>query len=248
MRFVLAVVWVLIGCAINGGLYWIFLNTPESTVWTLGASALLALIITVLDGLTVTGAMTILANGLSRAGVMRAVRAIPSIIPASIVVLLIWWLTIRAESWVVMREGQISASFIARFGWADVTWMFRLVHYAGQWFRWVVALMLALSLIAGFVSVGAGALLQFAWLRRALHPRSLLVSSLYVIVLIALPWKYLVPWRPAGLPATSIEIVFIAAKLSVAAILFAVAVVLMIREASGAPTPPRNPKQAELAA
>ena len=40
-------------------------------------------------------------------------------------------------------------------------------------------------------------------------------------VLIALPWLYLVPWRPAGLPATSIELAFIVAKLSVTAILMA---------------------------
>jgi hypothetical protein len=213
-------------------------------VWTLGASALLALIILILDGLTITGAMTILANGLSRASLARAMRAIPSIIPASIVVLVIWWMTMRAETWMAMREGQISAWFIARFGWADVTALYRFVHYVAMWLRWVVAAMLALSLISGFVSVGARALAQFAWLRRALHPRALLLGSLYFIVLIALPWKYLVPWRPAGLPATSVELAFIVSKLSVAAALFAVAVVLMMREAAGAVPGPRDTEEA----
>lgn len=248
MRFLFATLWVLIGCVINGALYWVFLNTPESTVWTLTASAVLGLVITIFDGLTVTGAMTILANGVTRASMMRAVRAVPSIIPASIIVLSIWWLTLRAEDWVVMREGQINAWFIARFGWADVTWIYRAVHYVALWVRWIVALMLALSLIAGFVSVGARAMAQLAWLRRALHPRALLLSSLYFIVLIALPWKYIVPWRPAGLPPTSIEFVFIAAKLSIVAIMFAVAVVLMIREAAGITPPPPDSKEAEMVA
>ena len=244
MRFLLGVLWILIGCVINGSLYWLFLNTPESTVWALAASAVLGLIITVVDGLTVTGAMAVMANGLSRAAIVRAIRAIPSIVPASIIVLLIWWITLRAEDAVVIRQGQINAWFIARFGWADVTWIFRAVHYAGLWFRWVVAMMLALSLIAGFVNVGARALAQFAWLRRALHPRALLLGSLYFVVLIALPWRYLVPWRPAGLPPTSIEFAFIAVKLSIVAILFAVAVALMIREASGTVPPPIDPKEA----
>jgi len=248
LRILLATVWVLIGCVINGGLYWVFLNTPESTVWTLGASAVLAVIITMLDGFTVTGATSILADGLSSGGLRRAVRAIPSIIPASIIVLLIWWMTLRAETWMAMREGQVSAWFIARFGWADVTWLFRAVHYVALWFRWVVGFMLALSLMGGFVAIGARALTQSAWLRRALHPRSLLLASLYFIVLIALPWKYVVPWRPAGLPPTSVEFAFIAVKLSIAAMLFAFAVVMMIREASGQTPPPRDFDEAERAA
>lgn len=248
MKLVLAMVWVLAWCAINGGIYWVFLNTPESTVWALGASALLGVAMMIFDGLTVTGAMSILANGWSRASLLRAVRAVPSIIPASIIVLLFWWTTLRAETWLVMREGQISAWFIARFGIADVTWMFRALHYAALWLRWVVAIMLALSLMAGFVSVGARAMAQFAWLRRALHPRALFLATLWFLVLVALPWKYLVPWRPAGLPPTSVELAFIAAKLSVAAILFALAVVLIIREASGLVPPPRDPQPATQAA
>ena len=244
MRFTLAALWILIGSAINGGLYWVFLNTPESTVWTLAASAVLAFVMMMLDGLTVTGAIAILGNGMSRSSLMRAVRAIPSIIPASAIVLVIWWLTLRAETWVTLRNGQINAWFIAQFGWADVSWLFRSVHYLAMWLRWVVAFMLALSLMSGFVAVGARALAQAAWLRRALHPRALIFASLVFIVLIALPWKYVVPFRPASLPATSVEMVFIAGKLLLTAVLFAVAVTLMIREAGGAVPPPPDPREA----
>ncbi len=39
MRLALATVWILIGSALTAGVYWIFLITPESTVWSLLASA-----------------------------------------------------------------------------------------------------------------------------------------------------------------------------------------------------------------
>jgi hypothetical protein len=247
MRLALATLWIVIGCAVNGGIYWLFLNTPESTIWTLGASALLAIVIAIVDALTVTGAMTIWANGLSRGSVTRAVRAIPSIIPALLIFVLLWWLTMRGETWIGMRSGPISAWFIAQFGWADVSWLFTAIRYVAIWIRWVLATMLALSLMAGVVAVGARALRQFAWLRRALRPRALLLATLWFGVLIALPWNYVVPWRPAAVPPTSIEVVFIAVKLSLCAIMFAMAVALMIREASGA-APPGDPEAAVQAA
>lgn len=244
MRFALATLWILIGGAINGGVYWVFLNTPESTVWALGASAGLALLITIIDALTLTGAMTIQANGLSRSSIARAVRGIPAIVPASLIVVLLWWLSLRGETWVGMRGGQISAWFIARFGWSDIAWLFTAVRYAAIWIRWVLATMLALSLMTGIVFAGARAAGQFAWLRRALRPRALLFATLWFVVLIALPWNYVVPWRPADLPATAVEVVFIAVKLSLCAIAFAIAVALMIREASGAALQSPDPKEA----
>jgi hypothetical protein len=247
MRFALVTIWILIGCAINGGFYWVFLNTPESTVWALAASAVLAIVITIIDAMTVTGALTIWSNGFSRSSIVRAVRAIPSIVPASLIVVLLWWMTLRGETWVAMRSGQISAWFIAQFGWSEIAWLFAGVRYLAIWIRWVLATMLALSLMAGFVAVGVRALGQAAWLRRALRPRALFFATLWFVVLIAVPWTYIVPWRPAGLPATSVEVVFIAVKLTLCAIMFAAAVALMVREAS-AVVPPRDPDAAVEAA
>ena len=86
--------------------------------------------------------------------------------------------------------------------------------------------------MAGFVAVGWRALAQAAWLRRALRPRAIAAATLWFGGLIALPWIYLVPWRPQALPPTSIEFAFIVAKLSVSAILFAVGAALMTYEAS----------------
>lgn len=248
MRLALVTLWILAGSTINGVLYWTFLNTPESTVWTLAASALLGLAMMLIDGFTVTGAIAILATGVSRPGMARAARATPSIIPASLLVLAAWWLTISAEAWVTLRAGQIAAWFIAQFGWSDMSRLFDGIHYIAMWLRWVVALLLAVSLMSGFMAIGARALSQAAWLRRALRPRALVVATAAFVVLVALPWNYFVPWRPASLPATAVEVVFIVTKLSVAAVMFAVAAALIIREASGAVPPPVDPVEAGQAA
>ncbi len=113
-----------------------------------------------------------------------------------------------------------------------MSWLFTTVRYVAEWLRWVLAGLLALSLIAGFVAIGWSALGQASWLRRALRPRTLLVATCWFVALIALPWIYLVPWRPRQLPASSVEFAFIVAKLSLSAVLFAVGAALIAREAS----------------
>jgi hypothetical protein len=49
---------------------------------------------------------------------------------------------------------------------------------------------------------------------------------------------YLVPWRPKGLPPSSVEFAFIVAKLSLSAILFAIGAALITYEASRVPSAP----------
>ena len=232
MKFLLATLWVLLGAALTAGVYWGFLITPESTIWTLMLSAVLAIVALAMAGLTANGALAILSGGVSAAGMTRALRAVPAVVPAALIVLLIWWITARGETWIAMRNGQISAWFIARFGWNDISWLFTTIRYIAQWLRWVVAALLVLSLLAAVVTSGWRALAQFAWVRRALHPRAVIVATLLFVVLIALPWIYLVPWRPKGLPASSVEFAFIVAKLSLSAILVAIGTALIAREAS----------------
>ena len=62
-----------------------------------------------------------------------------------------------------------------------------------------------------------------------------LLGAAFFALFVAVPWMYLVPWRPRGIPATSAELAFIGAKLAVAAILFAVGAAIIIREASRMP-------------
>jgi hypothetical protein len=177
-------------------------------------------------------------HGRSIAVVKHAWRAIPGVIPAALIVWVIWWLVHRAEAWITMRSGQINAWFIAQFGWADMSWLFTAIGITADWFRWVVAALLALSLMAGFVAIGWRALGQPAWLRRAFRPRAIAAATLWFGALIALPWLYLVPWRPDNLPPNSIEFAFIVTKLSISAILFAIGAALVVNEASRLPPNP----------
>ena len=235
MRLLLAALWILVGSAITAGVYWGFLITPESTIWALMVSALLAIVTLAMIGVTANGALVILSQGVSPAGLRRALAAVPNVIPAALIVLLVWWLTSRAETWVALRSGAINAWFIARFGWDDVSWLFSGVRYVAGWVRWVISALLALSLMGGIAAVGWQAIAQVAWLRRALRPRAVLAATLWFVALIALPWMFLVPWRPQNLPPSTIEFAFIVAKLSVSAILFACGAALVAYEASPAP-------------
>jgi len=248
MRLALATIWILVGGVLTAGVYWAFLLTPESTIWTLMISAVLAVVALALIGLTTSGAIAMWWHGASAASLRRAARSVPGVVPAALIVLFVWWVANRAETWIAMRSGQINAWFIARFGWDDTSWLFAAIGYAADWFRWVFAALLALSLMAGFVSIGWRALTQAAWFRRALRPRAIAAATLWFGALIALPWIYLVPWRPQSLPPTSIEFAFIAGKLSTAAILAAVGLALMSREASAAVPPPRDPGESAQAA
>jgi hypothetical protein len=238
MRLLLAALWILIGGALTAGAYWAFLLTPESTVWALMLSATLALVALALAAFTAGGAIAMWWHGRSMTVFGHAWRSIPGVIPAALIVWVIWWLAQRAEVWITMRSGQINAWFIARFGWADMSWLFTAIGLTADWFRWVVAALLALSLLAGFAAIGWRALGQPAWLRRALRPRAVAAATLWFGALIALPWLYLVPWRPENLPPNSIELAFIATKLSVSAVLFAIGAALIVQEASRVPPPP----------
>ncbi|HYB95674.1 MAG TPA: hypothetical protein VEC39_11915 [Vicinamibacterales bacterium] len=232
MRLLLVTTWLLIGAAITAGVYWSFLITPESSVISLLTSGLLLAATVLVASFVVNGAIDIWSRGLSAAGLRRAVSSIASVIPAALIVAVMWWLTTRAEQWVAMRSGQIGAIFIARLGWDDIAWLFSAIRYAAIWLRWVIGGLLALSLMAAMLSAGWSALRRPAWLRRALRPRAIAASTVWFVALIAVPWMFLLPWRPDGLPPTSAEFAFIAVKLTVSALLLAIGTSLIIYEAT----------------
>lgn len=248
MRLLLAAGWILIGAAVTASVYWAFLITPESTVWALVLSALLALLALALVGLTANGAIAMWTNGASIAGIRRAARQIPAIVPAALLVWLSWWIAGRIDTWVAIQSGEINAWFIARFGWDDMSWLFTGIRWFTTWLRWVMSSLLALSLMAGMAAVGWRAAAQAAWVRRALRPRAILLATVWFVALIVLPWTYLVPWRPQWLPPTSAEFTFIVVKLSISAILIAVGAALIVYEAMRLPTTPTDPESARLAA
>jgi len=232
MRLFTITLWLVAGATLAAGAYWTFLLTPESTAWTLAASALLAITAAVLAGLTIGGAIIGWQHGVSASHLRTAIAGAPAGIPGVVVAGLIWWLVGVATNRVTIYNGPINAWFIASFGWADVSWLFTAIEWLSKWLKWVVAPMLALSLMAGILATGWRALSGVAWITRALAPLLLGIATLLFAALVAAPWLYLTPWRPAGLPATSIELAFIIAKLSVTTLLMAIGVALIIRQAT----------------
>ena len=248
MTLVLVTTWILVGAAVTGGAYWGFLNTPESTVFTIASSVLLVLLTTALLAMTINGAIFLWANGPSAPALKRSFKVIPAIIPALLVFALFWWLAYRIDTWVALRSGEINAWFIATFGWDNISWLFTSIRFFTNWMRWVLGAVLALSLMGGMAVIGWRAGTRLPWLRRALRPRTLALATLWFVVLIVLPWLHLVPWRPDWVPPSGAELAFIVGKLAIAAILMAVGVALMIYEVTRLPLPPLEPKQERLAA
>ena len=232
MRLVAVTLWILAGAALSGGVYWSFLITPESTVWSLAASALLLITTAFLFALTISGAMVGWRHGVSTSHVRAAVAGVPGIIPAALVGGLIWWAVGNATDRITIYSGPINAWFIARFGWDDMSWLFTGIAWLAIWLKWVVAAVLGLSVMAAVLGDGWRALAGATWIKRALAPVPLVTATLLVAAFVAAPWIYLTPWRPQGLPATSVELAFVIAKLAVTALLMAVGVALIIRQAT----------------
>ena len=229
-RLGLSTISLLVGAAISGGLYWGFLNTPESTGGALVLSVLLIVVTAMLVAITVLGALELWATGFS-AGIFRqSASRIAAIVPAILLIVATWWMVGRATRWIDVHSGEISAWFIARFGWANVSWLFTSITWIARWTRWIFAPVLALSLLAAVVGAGWRSLAGAAWIRSAVSPRRLVLATLWFAVLVAVPWVYLAPWRPRGIPPNWIELLFITAKLSVTFVLMAIGTSLMIRE------------------
>lgn len=222
MKLAIVTAWLLVGAALTAGVYWALLNTPDSTILALITSAVLLIAALVSTGVTVNGAILMWSNGPSRSALRRALWRAPAVVPAVLIVVAIWWLVSHAETWVALRSGQINAWFIARFGWDDMSWLFTGIRYGAMWIRWVMAALLAVWVMATLVH---GFKFRLSVMRVAL-------ATLWFAVLIALPWAYLVPWRPAWLPPTNVELAFSIVKLAVAAGLLATGAALVIREAS----------------
>jgi hypothetical protein len=223
------VLWLLTGLAAASGIYCGFLNTPESTVPALLLSAVLAIATLAMAGISINGASLAWSDGWSGTVIRRALLGVPAFAVAVIIAGAVWWVTGRALSWVDTYSGQISAWFIARIGWSDASLLFKIIAWAGWWLQAVVGPLLALSLL-GSMLAGEWASARWRWVGRGFSPFRLIFATTWVAIFVAVPWMYLVPWRPKGLPATSTELMFVAAKLGAVAILIAIGVALLVRE------------------
>ena len=224
---------ILVGAAVVAALYWGFLNTPESTVAALALSALLAVAALALAAITINVVLLAWTEGrLSPRLVRRAVRQAAAGVLPILFVAAVWWVVLRAEGWVQLHSGEISAWFIAEFDWADVTWLFRAAAWASLWLRWVVAPFAALvwwrQILGGLWRPSRAAL------RDAVHPLHVLAATAIVGVLVWAPWTQVVPWRPQAIAPGTSELLFVGAKLALVVVLGALASTLLARTASTA--------------
>ena len=214
-----------LGVALCAGLYWMFLNTPESNALMLTASALMALAFAGAAALAVNAAVLLARGATFRAALGGAARGLFWFVVAITPLALAWWAIGWMDGWVERHSGEINAWFIAQFGWADISGVLATQVWLSRWLRWAVFPVLSLSLLATLLS-GQDRASATAWLRRAWHWRTIAVPTLVFVLLFALPWQ-LTGWRPQ-LPATWIEPTAAAGRLGLALLLALAGAAIMI--------------------
>jgi hypothetical protein len=230
-RLVGSTLWLLAGAATAAGLFWAFLNTPEATISALAVSALLFVLLFVVVAMSLAGTVLWWSRGWTSSLPRESLFGVPALVLPALAAAASWWLLGRATGWVVVHSGEISAWFIATLNWSDVHWLFAAVSWTGAWLSWVAVPFAALTWMASTLTGGVSSMLDPAWLRAALSPLRLSVATLVFGVLVALPWRYGAYWKPQGLPPTWAEPAFLAAKFGVLAVLGAVALTLIARQA-----------------
>jgi hypothetical protein len=218
-RLGVVVLWLCLGHAVLGGVYWFLLNVPESNVLMLIASALLAIVLVIGAGVVDTTALLWLRTDwpLGRA-IRRSLGALPVFLLALAVWLLIAWVCGRLGQLHDQRGGELDAWLIAKFDWTRVAWMHRTIDYALDFVQYVVGTSLAVTLLTIGAAESVGDVARLHWITRGLHWLQLVVIAVAMFGLVWLPWQAAY-WRPASLPATSTQVIFAVAKLAAIGVL-----------------------------
>lgn len=223
--------WLLGGHLLLLAIFWGLLHVPESSVLMLGLSALVALVLIAGTAAVHAGALAAWQheNGLIRT-LLTGIRHAPAFLLAALLFWAIWAVTGWLLAWHAGIAGQIDAMVIVRTGSPRTGWLHALVFWALQFVRWPLALTLSLTLLSAIVRDGFGALRDARWLRTALRPARWLLITVWLVLLIVLPWQG-VDWRPTGL-ALALEPWFVALKLGLIALAAAVGWALILRTAA----------------
>lgn len=203
-----SIVHGLAGLAILG-----FLYTPESNVLMLGVSALL---------IVVAGALLLLASSSAAhalvherrpwSSVASAARRLLVIAVAVLVVGVICGSAGWFETWWMARAGQFDAAAIAAGDITRTGWVHSTVHWLVIVIQWVLVPAWFATALAWSAGYERRDVMTLKWLTAGLDWRLLVATAVGVVLLVWLPWRY-VYWRPRGLPATTVEVVFTGIKL-----------------------------------
>lgn len=211
-RFALSAMLLAIGYAVTAALYWALLNIPESNVLALLASAALVLLVAIAGGVT-TGMALALAQGAgSGDAARRAIAALPSFFAGVVIFGGLWWLTGFAEASWRGHRGEVDAMFLRYLGTART----EPLHRSTLWLLFLIRWGLGLSVVAALVAAGVsgGRLATIGRDLRSIRMIALGAACAGVIAVTQGVWR-VVLWRPRGLPASGVELVFVAAKLIV---------------------------------
>jgi hypothetical protein len=140
----------------------------------------------------------------------------------------IWWAGTSAREWFEGHAGEIDALFLARLGWTRTTWVHQAIVVALFALTVIVGPTLGLAMLVFAALGGTSELLRPRWLSAALSRNVLGSVTIFEVALILLPLQALY-WKPRGLPANTLEPLFVATKLGVIFLLANVGLALMLR-------------------
>ena len=212
------------------GLYWLLINTPDSSALLLSLSALLVVAMLAVAAVVTNTAVLRYGGHPPRAAVPRAVRGIHRFLLAAVPVAAAAWALRRGDDWVALHAGEISAWFIATLDWTETGPLFEVARYVSVWLRWVVVPVLALAALARMLGRDGNRDVPAPPVRRALW-RTLLVATMAFVLFVVLPWQ-LMAWRPGGLPPTWIEPAVAVVRLSALGFAMAVGAAVMVGAAA----------------
>lgn len=208
------VAWLCAGHAVAAALFYGLVNTPDSNVGMLVASALLVVAVLFVVGVTnVTAVQWLHPEGRFRRALMAGlVRGLPAALLACGVYALAWYAVGGLGEWYLARTGELDAWWIATFDSANTTVVHRTIGAMLFALRDIIGVTLAVGLFCGVALRGASGLAPGGWLRAAFSRTQLGMVALAVVLLILLPWRA-AGWRPTGLPASTVELGFVIVKL-----------------------------------
>jgi hypothetical protein len=236
-RAVVVLACLTAGHAVAAGLFWALLNVPESNILMLALSALVVVLLVVVLGWVETTALLAWdpAVPIGRAA-RRGMTTLPSFVCGLMILTLVWVVTARAELWHGAHSGEIDAWWMSRTGSAKTAWIHRGCTIALWLVRYVAGVSLAVSALGAGARHGARALAATGWLLEGLAPRRLGAIGLAVAALVLVPLQ-MVYWRPVRIPPSSVEAVFVTAKLLAIYLAVNVGWALVLREAARRPAP-----------
>ena len=220
------VAWLAVGGGVLATSYWLFLNIPESNALVLSASAILVVAMIVVAAITINGALLLANGGDSLSSLRRAAVGIPAFLIAALPVLIVWVAVLMVDRWIVQHSGEISAWFIARFGWSKIEPLFVAQQWLSRWIRWLVAPLAAFRLLSMLLENGVRSITHGGWVRRAWHWRTLAIGTAVFLRMLVSPWR-LTLWRPR-LPATWMEPAIAGLRLVAVALLGLIGSALLI--------------------